>query len=247
MNQPPYGQGQPQGYGPPPGYGPPQGYGPPTQQPVSESRRAVGCFVLGVLIVLIVIAFSVMSSGSKRDAVAPSPPSVVVIEPLASASAGLATAAGPQADTFSVASFDGDNLSECVELTMRLEPGADRKSIAEQLAKSLPKANALGSPCADTFKDRIVMATCEVAGEAIEEKKKTAPSDAGVLPKGEILALKSRFYRFEAISSDAMMRDCLQTRGKWTALAKDSAEYQAAERAAKRKRAEKMLETLPKQ
>ena len=121
----------------------------------------------------------------------------------------------------SLAHFVKNQLFECIDLSMDLEPpadaGADWKppdNPTDTVRKSMSKElTPIQDPCGVAFADRTVLATCSHAHKG----------DAG---SGEV---NTSFYGYDDIGlSDEQMADCLKGKGRWNALARDSLEFRKA-------------------
>ncbi len=162
----------------------------------------------------------------------PSAPSIsATAQPLATTSAASPPSTeGPDAN-ISMAHYEGDRLDACIDLSFRLVHGAgttsqidelnaraEVKTLMETARKTLKDSKdeaEIKEPCAQTFKDRLVLATCTI------EKTGKAGTMQTVI----------RRYLFEtALADDKVMRQCLKAEGgKWEAIAHDSEEFRRAQ------------------
>lgn len=164
---------------------------------------------------------------SKTQA-APTPPpaeaSVAVV-----VDAAPAVDAAPPVLTASFAHFIKGNLYECVEMTLTgtsTEAG-DPFAKAE---KQMKDAKRIDESCSETFADRQVLATCTIASDV----------DGGGSAK-----LVSSFYDFADVGlNDKQMAECLEIKGRWKAIPRDSKEWHKAKLEHDRKRLGKAVDKL---
>jgi hypothetical protein len=124
----------------------------------------------------------------------------------------------------SVASYVKDELDECVDMIIDTDPPTDPVAAAKGM-----ETKPLAEPCAETFRDRIVLATC-TATKTGDGKPKN-----GKLLKS--MKLVSTYYRFSTVvDTDLFMKQCHEAGGKWEALPRDSDKFKEAERQNDRKR-----------
>jgi hypothetical protein len=120
--------------------------------------------------------------------------------------------------------FANDELVACVEAerTIVLAPGADWTSDPPGEAPTIeglvfvPVAN-----CRDSLDGRPILATCETTGEAVRPEGSPEGTSMTTIGREHIMS-------FAGLEQDARMRECLQAGGRWTALDRDSPEYQHA-------------------
>lgn len=127
----------------------------------------------------------------------------------------------------SVASFNRDELAECVDFV-----------VAGSIAGIEGDAGnvVLSKPCYETFKGRMVVASC-----AIDAVPDAGHVDAGFTMKMMVQSL----YRVEGVfESDRYMRECLEEKGTWNAVPRDAPEVQRALRDAHRKKADEVIKKL---
>jgi hypothetical protein len=157
----------------------------------------------------------------------------------------VAKAAGPSAHTFTghMAELSGGLLRECADMSVKVSPppdaGADWQPKANPLDKFAKdvKRTAIPKPCAEQFADRLALATCTV--------RSSAPAKTG---EAFTVEVATRFYDFGDVgTSDAKMAECLETKGDWSAIPKDSHEWRKARLEHSRKRLEKAADDLAKE
>lgn len=104
---------------------------------------------------------------------------------------------------------------------------ADAGPLAGGVVKSGPMKGGssvvIQDECATAFRDRLELASCS-----------TGP-------------LVLHYYSFALLETDAEMRDCLQSRGNWSALSRDSDEYHRAHARYEIEKAEKQAQRLQQQ
>jgi hypothetical protein len=160
------------------------------------------------------------------------------------ASAGTLTASAPLSAstaatsivTSGAATFKDDVLDNCTDLSIVAKPekvGQVREDI-EKTLRNIKKDSLRVDSCAEAFKDRVVLASCHVEVVAVGEDSNEWTLDRkGEVVKagGETIQIGIYQYLFETtFESDRAMRECLEAKGKWEALRRDSDEFKRAER-----------------
>lgn len=123
----------------------------------------------------------------------------------------------------SAADMGKDELAECVDFDLEVPPEFDQTKLLDagpafdpELMKGL---TSLSKPCGEQFADRTPMAFCTLTRKAEQGQ-------------GVTVHMTSRAYLFADVAlSDWRMKECLESKGDWKALARGSAEWKAAERA----------------
>jgi hypothetical protein len=170
-----------------------------------------------------------------------------------SVSTATATAApeptAPPAPTTVMVSFatftpKGTLLDECVDFIITPPSGVDGGSdftegFAKSAAKGQKNMSRIYKPCADQFHTTPALAGCTTH---ISVPLKT---DAGVVWATAEINSEERFYNLDTLTSgNEYMKNCLDMKGDWTGVDKDSPEYREAVRARARREMEKLQKTL---
>lgn len=240
MNQPP-GWGQ---------YGPPQGY---PQPPAPKKGMSTFSAVLLALIVFFVViplgscmACAVCAQVRRDEALAEPKTHAPAPTPIASADPVPTAPPAPTAIMVSVATFTPKNtlLDECTDITITPPTGWDGglEPLAEAFAKGITPKNAsrIYKACADQFRTSPVLATC-----ANVHHSEPLKNDAGVTRGTIELDIESRYYDLDNLTNgNEYMKDCLDLKGDWQGLDKNSDEYREAVRARARRNVEKGLKAL---
>jgi hypothetical protein len=129
--------------------------------------------------------------------------------------------------------FRKDALDECVEFTVDVTPSADagadwrvksEKAVQEHFKKMHGKDKNLTevqTSCAEAFADRTVLATCSAATDM-------SKGDAGA--GSVVMTVESSYYNFATVGEDdTFMKQCLEIKGKWKALSRDSHDWRVAQ------------------
>jgi hypothetical protein len=161
----------------------------------------------------------------------------------------------PPSAMASIAGFINDTvLDECADSSYTLTAGADAGAGAVEKLRDYsvkrwtdPKGNKpkgltlIYKPCAEQFRTNAVLATCKK-----HSTEHVTHADSGV-PIGTMYEVQmvSRYYNLDTLtSSDEYMKDCLDIKGDWQGIDKDSAAYREATRARARREMEKGLKAL---
>jgi hypothetical protein len=139
--------------------------------------------------------------------------------------------------TAAIASFTDQVLDECTEIAAYPEDAAKVREGLDKMAADSKGRSLRVDSCTEAFKDRVVLASCSVERSASRD---TSTSNEWSLADGELVPdklpgaktfkLTSRRYLFEStFEDDRMMRECLEMKGKWEALRRDSDEFKRAE------------------
>jgi hypothetical protein len=124
----------------------------------------------------------------------------------------------PSQRVHSFAVFEKDELDLCVDSYV------DASSPKAKLLADEEGVAQIADKCSESFKGRLVLATCAMTVTA-------KPADAGPNAPDVKMTLIAHFYRFaNVVDSDYHLRECLQAQGKWDALPRDSADFKRAER-----------------
>lgn len=117
---------------------------------------------------------------------------------------------------FVFARFDEERLAECIELETRGSADAATKVVElgeSAITKEKGKAIRITKSCAESFSDRVELASC-----AFEIEK-----------DGAAITMRSHLYDFDlAFGSDVNMHDCMKMKGEWKAISRTSREYDRA-------------------
>lgn len=150
--------------------------------------------------------------------------------------------------TISFAHFAKDQIFECIDATVQIQPpgdaGADWAPKDDPIAKLattpfLKKTTKLSKPCGEQFGDRTVLASCTLVDKGERHD--------GGNPR-LVVTFTSNFYNYEDVGpTDEHMKDCLQNGGDWKALSRDSAEWKKAKLEHSRKGLQKAVDRLQKQ
>jgi hypothetical protein len=139
-----------------------------------------------------------------------------------------------------MADMSGGVLHECADVSVLVTPpgdaGADWKPKADPLEKFAKdtKRTSIPKPCAEQFTDRTALASCSVSS--------TATAKTG---EAYAVTVRTTFYDVADVgNSDAKMAECLESKGEWKALPKDSPEFRKARLEHSRKRLEKAVDGL---
>lgn len=175
------------------------------------------------------------------------------------ASAGASTASASASAPLSVpittstivtsgaATFKDDVLDNCTDLSIVAKPekvGQVRDEI-EKVLRSIKKDSLRVDSCAEAFKDRVVLASCEIeiaaggddANEWTLDPKGEVVKESGA--GGEKIRIGMYQYLFETtFESDRAMRECLEAKGKWEALRRDSDDFKRAKHEALSRKAD---------
>lgn len=121
--------------------------------------------------------------------------------------------------------FTGDRLAACFDVT--LKPGAEPSPKKDESLKEL------AAPCAESFSSRLAFATCSVSNV----------SGLKAFEKAESIVFY--FYKHESVfESDVELKQCLDMKGKWQAISKDSKEYQRWEAEERARRINKLSDRI---
>lgn len=118
----------------------------------------------------------------------------------------------------SVARIAKDALNECVDMSTDLAADADAgKDPAAELVKDMAKKDKtltlIPKACGEQFADRTALATCTMKQ----------------VGKNGTITVASHRYSFADVGlSDAAMKECLDMKGDWNAVPRDSAEFRKA-------------------
>lgn len=129
--------------------------------------------------------------------------------------------------TASMAGFDGDQMVSCVDLIFDVVAGdgpLDRATGSNRLAAWVdaraksstngPKTIRIPKLCSHQFSDREPFARCKL--ESNQESHAT-------------LIMSEYFYSFSHVfESDETMKECLEMKGDWNAIARDSQRFREA-------------------
>jgi hypothetical protein len=133
----------------------------------------------------------------------------------------------------SLADLRGDALGECVDfsidVTLGLDAGEPKKDPIEAILKGQKGLTKIGKPCAESFPDRTAYATCTLTKR--EDDGGTSVS---------IVVVSHRFDFAAVADTDRNMKECLEMRGEWNAIRRDSPEWHAAKTEQARKRLERL-------
>lgn len=126
-----------------------------------------------------------------------------------------------------------DSLGECVDfsidVTLAPDAGEPKKDPIEALMKNMKGLTKIGKPCAEAFPDRTVFATCTLTKR--EDDGGTSVS----------MVIVSHRFDFAAVAdTDRYMKECLDMRGEWNAIRRDSPDWHAAKAEQARKRLERL-------
>lgn len=188
------------------------------------------------LMVFGVLALSAAGCGrSKAEAAVTTSAAATATEPAPSAAPAPPAVPQPVSQVSAqttMVSFVKGKLSECTDISFTLHRAEGSKSdwesvagakVKEGIAQFTKKVNPSSvesqSRCAEQFKDRLRLASCRVSYSGKTELGSTA------------IVAESSYYKYEDIySSDEFMRECMEMKGKWEALPKDSPEVASARR-----------------
>ncbi len=169
------------------------------------------------------VASSTLASASAVSS------SVATASPSSSARAGVNLDEIADAkQTNSMALFEHDLLALCFDASTILGDGRSAKTDPLKLdpAEFGEGATALKKPCAETFPDRLELASCTTT-KTMDDSK---------------VELVVRYYSFAgAFGTDKAMRSCLKDNGTWKALDRTSDEFKNAEREARLRKLERAL------
>jgi len=137
----------------------------------------------------------------------------------------------------------GTFLDECIDFIITPPPGVDAGSdFTEGFAKAVAKkknTSRIYKPCADQFQTTPALAECKTH---ISVPLKT---DAGVVWGTSEIDSQEQYYNLDTLTNgNEYMKDCLDMKGDWTGVDKDSPEYREAVRARARREMEKLQKSL---
>ncbi len=199
-----------------------------------QARRVVRLVCYGVIGVAgLLLALMILGRG-RRGAEAPASAPVTVEPSPAPGESGVhpatSTAAASQAPEIrrSGASFtDAGDLDECVDLTITTSDARasidKANAMLDKLFGTMKNLTAMQRRCAEEFSDKTILATCStnmLGGEKL----------AKAFGEGVTLTSVERYYSFERMADDGYHKNCIDVKGTWAALDKNSAEYKDAER-----------------
>lgn len=196
-------------------------------------RRKAGIFV----------AFFALGACAKANREDPAPsrpePAAAVTHATAKAAASPAPPSEPvPAMTISVLTYEKGAADECIDLrlfTASGDAGQKRVDGLKQMADNVVKkgGSVLKKSCREQLADRVPLASCTV--------RSLTEGDAG----GEYARLEavSTYYSIVTLdASDEYMKNCIELKGDWSALPKDSHEFRRARAEQTLKKANEMLD-----
>jgi hypothetical protein len=152
--------------------------------------------------------------------------------PTATASAS-ASAKAPTQKVSSLSVFDGQVLSVCLQFTTEPQPGIEPKP-----TKKPDNIVISEQSCAETFPGKLSFATCDIADTSIVAKQ--WPDDSR-----RLVSVQAFYYQQPKVfDNDVELKQCLDWKGKWQPIAKDSPEYKQWEHEERAKRIGKLTDTL---
>lgn len=189
---------------------------------------------------LLALALVACSKPETKPAPAPEASSAPVAK-----AAAPPPAPKPYAGTVSFAHFAKDQIFECIDASVQIQPpgdaGADWAPQEDPLAKLattpfLKKTTKLSKACSEQFNDRAALASCTL----VDRGEKRDGGNPRV-----VVTFISNFYNFEDVGlTDEHMKDCLQGGGDWKALPRDSVEWKKAKLEHSRKGLHKAMKAV---
>jgi hypothetical protein len=243
----------------PPGYGsygaPSQGY---PQQPPPPPKKGMSTFaavLLALIVFFVVIPLGscvacAVCAGVKKGMDDANAHAGDGSTPVSTATASTAPMAAPTTTSTTVAvSFatftpKGTLLDECIDFIITPPSGTDGGSeftdaFAKAVAKGKKSTSRIYKACNEQFRTTPALATC---GTHISLPLK---NDGGAAWGTVEIDSEERYYNLDSLTnSNEYMKDCLDMKGDWQGVDKDSPEYREAVRS--RSRARREVEKLQK-